>query len=132
MNNYKYTIVWLCSLVLPCFCLWPDTAQAHLMTTGFGPFYDGVMHLTMSPDDLLGVLALALLAGLAGTSYGRRVLFCLTAAWLVSGLIGLQLDQEVSLPLVNTLSFLIVGLLVALDRKLPLWLVTCLSILLGM
>jgi urease accessory protein len=132
MNNHKDTIVCLCSLILPCFCLWPDTAQAHLMTTGFGPFYDGVMHLTLSPDDLLGVLALALLAGLAGASYGRTVLFCLTATWLVGGLIGLQLDQEVSLPLVNTFSFLMVGLLVVLDLKLPLWLVTCLSIILGL
>ena len=32
------------------------------MSTGFGPFYDGVIHLTLSPDDLLGVLALSLLA----------------------------------------------------------------------
>lgn len=132
MSRYKLTIACQCFLVLLCVFLWPDNAYAHLMSTGFGPFYDGLIHLTMSPDDLLGVLALALLAGLAGASYGRRVLFCLTSAWLLGGLIGLQLDQEVLLPLVNTLSLFIVGLLVALDRKLPLWLITCLSIILGL
>jgi hydrogenase/urease accessory protein HupE len=132
MSRNKLTTACLCSIVLPSIFLWPDKAYAHLMSTGFGPFYDGIIHLTMSPDDLLGVLALALLAGLAGASYGRTVLFCLTSAWLMGGLIGLQLDQEVLLPLVNTLSFFIVGLLVALDRKLSLWLVTCLSIVLGL
>jgi len=112
--------------------LWPKTAYAHLMSTGFGPFYDGVIHLIMSPDDLLGVFALSLLAGLAGALHGRSVLFSLTAAWLIGGLIGLQLYQEISLPLLNTLSFLMVGILVALDRKLPLWLVNCLSIIIGL
>ncbi len=78
----------------------------------------------MSPDDLLGVLALALLAGLVGAAYGRNVLFSLTTAWPVGEIIGLKSDQEISLPLANTLSFLMVGALVALDRKLPLLLFT--------
>ena len=33
--------------------LWPSISQAHLVNTGLGPFYDGISHLTMSPDDLL-------------------------------------------------------------------------------
>ena len=28
-------------------------AQAHLMNSGFGPFYDGLAHPLISPDDLL-------------------------------------------------------------------------------
>ena len=133
MNGREFATVCQCSFVLTCLLsLWPKTAHAHLMSTGFGPFYDGVMHLTMSPGDLLGVLALSLLAGLAGASQGRAVLFSLTVAWLIGGLIGLQLYQEISLPLLNTLSFLLVGILVALDRKLPLWLANCLSIILGL
>ena len=132
MNRHKLAKFCRYSLALSCLSLLPDTAHAHLMSTGFGPFYDGIMHLTMSPDDLLGVLALALLAGLLGASHGRAVLFSLTASWLFGGLIGLQLNQEISLPVVNTLSFLIVGVLVALDRKLPLALVTALSIVLGL
>ena len=40
-------------------------AHAHLMNTGFGPFYDGLTHLFLTPEDLLPVVALALLAGCA-------------------------------------------------------------------
>src|SRR5664279_2478816 len=50
-------------------------AEAHLNSTGLGPFYDGLIHFLMSPEDLVPVLALALLAGLRGASYGRRALF---------------------------------------------------------
>ena len=41
----------------------PPTASAHLVTSGIGPFYDGVVHFLVSPEDLAVVLALA--AGLA-------------------------------------------------------------------
>ncbi|MBC8431604.1 MAG: HupE/UreJ family protein [Desulfobacterales bacterium] len=54
------------------------------------------------------------------------------AAWLVGGLLGLQIGREVSLPVVNTLSFLVVGILVSADRKLPLWLVAGMALVLGM
>ena len=33
------------------------SAQAHLMNTGFGPFYDGLTHLFVTPEDLLPVIA---------------------------------------------------------------------------
>ena len=29
---------------------WPAAADAHLVTTGLGPFYDGVTHLFLSPN----------------------------------------------------------------------------------
>ena len=37
----------------------PGQAQAHLMNTGLGPFYDGVAHLFVTPEDLLPLLAAA-------------------------------------------------------------------------
>ncbi len=46
--------------------LFPLTAEAHLNSTGMGPVYDGLMHFFMSPEDLVPVLALALLSGLRG------------------------------------------------------------------
>jgi hypothetical protein len=85
--------------------LWPSISQAHLVNTGLGPFYDGISHLAMSPDDLLTALALALLAGLSGARAGRNVLFLLPPVWLRGGLFGLRLAQEVSLPLFSVLSF---------------------------
>jgi urease accessory protein len=39
------------------------SVHAHLINTGFGPFYDGLTHLFVTPQDLLRVFALALLAG---------------------------------------------------------------------
>ncbi len=39
---------------------------AHLVTSGVGPFFDGVAHFFVSLDDLLVVVALALLGGLLG------------------------------------------------------------------
>lgn len=112
--------------------LWPAPASAHLVSTGFGPFYDGITHLALSPDDLLGVLAIALLAGLLGAQHGRVALFALPLTWLIGGLIGLQFNQEISLPALSTLSFLIVGVLVALDKKLPLAFIYGLASILGL
>jgi hydrogenase/urease accessory protein HupE len=109
----------------------PATADAHLVTSGLGPLYDGISHLVLSPDDLLGVLAIALLAGLGGARFGRVALFVLPLAWYGGGLIGLQMSTEVSLPVLNTLSFLVVGVLVALDRRLPERLVVGLTVALG-
>jgi hydrogenase/urease accessory protein HupE len=54
---------------------WPVPAEAHLVTTGLGPVYDGISHVLLSPDDLLPVLVLGLLAGLNGPVAGRRALF---------------------------------------------------------
>ena len=107
--------------------LWPSISQAHLVNTGLGPFYDGISHLAMSPDNLLTALALALLAGLSGARAGRNVLFLLPPVWLLGGLFGLRMAQEVSLPLFSVLSFLLTGALVALDRKLPLLLISILT-----
>ena len=61
-------------------------SHAHLVNTGLGPFYDGVSHFALTPEDLLPALALALLAGQRGARAGRLALFVLPAAWLLGGL----------------------------------------------
>jgi len=111
--------------------LWPSISQAHLVNSGLGPFYDGISHLALSPDDLLSALALALLAGLSGAQAGRNVLFLLPPVWLLGGLFGLRMEQEVSLALFSILSFLVTGALVALDRRLPLLLISALTCCFG-
>jgi hydrogenase/urease accessory protein HupE len=112
--------------------VWPATTEAHLMNTGFGPFYDGMMHLAVSPDDLLGVLAIAMLSGLVSARHGRVTLLTVSIAWLVGGVMGLQVDREVALSVASTVSFLVLGALVAVDRRLPLALVACLACALGL
>jgi hydrogenase/urease accessory protein HupE len=100
--------------------------------TGLGPYYDGISHLALTPEDLLPTLALGLLAGLRGKAFGRRLLFCLPVLWLLGGVAGLFAPIPVAAPVVTAVSFLVLGGLVAADAKLPLGLVTALAALLGL
>lgn len=109
------------AFVLALLLLAPSAAQAHLVNTGMGPFYDGAIHLALSPDDWLGLLAAALLAGLCGAQAGRWTLAVLPAAWLVGAVVGLRLSGVPEVPGLSILSFVVLGLLVALDVKLPAW-----------
>jgi hydrogenase/urease accessory protein HupE len=110
----------------------PGVAHAHLVSTGFGPFYDGIMHLALTPEDLLTVIALALLGGLNGTRAGRLMLLALPLAWLAGGLLGLVVESPAALELASSFTFLLLGLLVALDRRLPLATTTGLATLFGL
>ena len=83
---YKRSILTTACLTILFF---PARADAHLVTSGLGPVYDGIGHFFLSPGDALAALALALLAGLRGTAAGRRALFILPMAWLAGGLAGL-------------------------------------------
>lgn len=100
------------------FALWPAAAEAHLVNTGLGPFYDGVSHFGLTPEDLLPALALALLAGQRGAHAGRAVLFVLSAAWLLGGLAGLAAPTVESATALTTVSFLLLGGLVAAEAPL--------------
>ncbi len=125
------------ALLLAAAFLAPTAAQAHLVNTGLGPFYDGVSHFFLSPEDLLPVLALALLAGLRGSHTGRLALFALPAAWLAGGMAGLAMPVIAQfLPsktaLLTSITFLALGALVALDARLRSRLVSGIAIALGL
>ena len=104
---------------------------AHLVSTGLGPVYDGISHLLTTPEDLLPVIALALYAGLRGAEAGRRALFLLPLAWLAGGLAGVGIRVPFRFP-VPTISFLLVGALVAADLRLPSGAVAGLAIAMGL
>jgi len=113
-----------------------NRADAHLVTTGLGPVYDGITHFALSPDDILPAVALALFAGLRGPLPGRRAMFMLPAAWLSGGLTSVYLIswQSFSAPWVAGIlaaTFLVFGLLVASDLKLPPAAVVALALALG-
>ncbi len=121
--------VGLCALAA---LMLPATSHAHLVNTGLGPFYDGVSHFALTPEDLLPALALSLLAGQRGSRAGRLTLFCLPAAWLAGGLVGLALPSSGSATALTTVSFLALGGLVAAEARLrPEW-VTALALVLGL
>ncbi len=110
----------------------PSVGYAHLVNTGFGPVYDGASHLFLTPEDLLFVLALAIFAGMRGKEFGRSALLILPAAWCVGGLIGLLQSGEVLLPFLATLSYLVIGVLIAANRSLSLPVVQALAVAMGL
>jgi hydrogenase/urease accessory protein HupE len=111
---------------------WAPAAGAHLMNTGLGPFYDGLAHPFVTPQDLLPVLALSFLAGLRGPAWGRVVLFVLPAAWLGGSLAGrLAASTEVR-PAAVAILTIALGALVAADRPMPVAAVAALAVLLGL
>jgi len=109
----------------------PAVAHAHLVNSGLGPIYDGALHLMMSPEELLGVIAMGLLAGLRGARASRLAVLALPAAWLAGALIGSTLAGFPDPPWVSALCLLGLGGLVALDCALPTWAVGLLAALFG-
>src|SRR5689334_24874262 len=89
----------------------PGRASAHLVNSGLGPFYDGVAHLFMTPEDLLVVVALALLAGLGGKLSSRDVLFLMPAMWLAGALAGRLTTPLAGVPVVSAVLLIALGAL---------------------
>jgi len=110
----------------------PGRADAHLVNTGFGPFYDGISHLFVTAPDLLVVAALALLAGLRGNATARGTLLAVIVAWALGGLAGLMMAPAVLWTAITTGSFLLLGALLAADRELPAGVVIGLGALVGL
>jgi hypothetical protein len=117
------------TLTLVCL-LCPLNAHAHLIATGLGPVYDGIMHFALTPEDLMPAAALALFAGLRGKPYARRVIFALPLAWLVAGFIG---TLTVAPPPASLawLPLLVIGGLVAADLPLGLGATSVIALMLG-
>ena len=130
-TNHKSRIPLYAAVFFAC-VMSPLAAHAHLNSTGMGPIYDGLMHFLMSPEDLVPVLALALLCGLRGATYGRRALFVLPGAWLLGGLAGLAASASNGNAIVSAAWFLAMGGLLALDAKLSLRVITAIAALLGL
>lgn len=113
------------------FVMYALPAEAHLNSTGMGPFYDGLAHFLMSPEDIIPVFALALLAGLRGANYGRRTLFILPTAWFLGGLLGLTIASSNVNGVLSAAWFLFLGGLLAADAKVSLRVATALAAFLG-
>ena len=105
---------------------------AHLMNSGLGPYYDGLLHLFVTPEDLLPVIALALLAGLRGPAHGRIALFALPLAWLAGTAVGRGLGPLAVFPVAAATLTIVLGALVAADRALSPGVVGSLAIALGL
>ena len=101
------------------------------MDSGFGPFYDGLAHPFVAPEDLLPVIAMALLAGLGGPRCGRWVLFALPLAWLAGMTASWAPGARAWPGWSSCVLTIVLGGLVAADRRLPLTVVVGFAVLLG-
>jgi hydrogenase/urease accessory protein HupE len=108
------------------------SAHAHLMNSGFGPFYDGLAHPLISPDDLLPAIAVTLLAGLGGARSGRFVLATLPAAWLAGMVAGWAMGLPAAPAWLTAVVTALLGVLVASDLRPPLALVIAVAAALGL
>jgi len=97
----------------------PRYAQAHLIQTGFGGFYDGMAHLLMTPTDLLLVAGCGLLAGSQEKVISRKAILLFPIAWSSGILFGHLWPVAGELSVLTTISFGVVGGLVALNFSLP-------------
>ena len=125
----RHPVRWLIGTAL---LVTSPAAHAHMINTGLGPFYDGLAHLFVTPEDMLPVIALALLAGLRGANFGRTLLFVLPVAWLVGSLAGRFSPVPLSLPTLTAVLTVVLGGMVAADRPLSLTLVAGCGLLLGL
>jgi hypothetical protein len=112
------------------FALAPQLAHAHLVSTGLGPVYDGMVHFALTPEFVLPALAIAILSGLRGKRHARGALVALPVAWLVAGIAGDAIG--VAMPdALAWLPLLLVGGFVALDLPLRPAATTAIAIVLG-
>ena len=108
------------------------SAEAHLVQTGFGKFYDGIAHLLITPSDLMVTVGFALLAGMQGKPTVRRVMIALPALWLAGGFAGMAIEPPPGVNWVTGLTVLTIGMLIALDPRIPVSLTTVLAALSGL
>ena len=97
----------------------PGASEAHLVNSGLGPFYNGTLHLLLSPGDLLAVLAVGLLAGQSGKASARWAVLMLPLTWGVTALDGVAPDAAASLDWIAVALLILLGILVAASVRLP-------------
>ena len=92
-------------------------SYAHLVDSGLGPFYDGALHLMLTPMDLVGVATLSLFAGAQGAEAGRLLVLVTPFAWFFAGVVALLSQINGSFAVVNAATLVLLGGWVALDLK---------------
>lgn len=121
----------LWALCVSALLLGSSAAEAHLVTTGLGPAYDGIMHFLTSPEELVPVIALALLAGQSGPAAARQAVFVLPSAWFAGGIAGFAAAAAPAIDL-TWLIFMLLGGLVAAHLRPPMTAMLALAALVGL
>jgi hydrogenase/urease accessory protein HupE len=118
-------------LALTSLCCVPGTASAHLVSVRFGDFYTGLIHPLTAFENALPWLALAMFAGLHGPVRARWMLIAFPAAVAAGAAFATAMPYLANIQTLNTLSFVLLGALVALGRRTSLSLLTAIAITTG-
>jgi urease accessory protein len=97
----------------------PTVAHAHLVNSGLGPFYDGALHLLLSPMNLVLLAALCLLVGAQGARAARSAMVVALVAWFVAGAFAISTDIVGPFAIVDAAGLLLLGVAIALDIRMP-------------
>lgn len=97
-------------------CL-PGPASAHLVSVRFGDFYTGLIHPLTALENALPWLALAMFAGLHGASRARWMLLAFPSAVAAGAALAIATPHLAGIQVLNTLSFVLLGALVALGQR---------------
>ena len=107
-------------LTLPLLVLFvPEVAHAHLVSTRFGEFYSGLLHPLTTLVHLVPWLALAMFASMQGKAFARRSLQVFPLAVGFGTLLGIGFGGFQNVLMLNIISFVVLGGLVALSYPIP-------------
>jgi urease accessory protein len=101
-------------------CLAAGETAAHTAAAGIGDFYAGFLHPLTALEHVLPFLAIGLLAGQQGQK-AQAALPLFLLALLIAGFVGLWVAPNRAIDLLNVLSAVVLGALVATAWVLPLW-----------
>ena len=107
-------------------------AVAHSLDNRFGDFYGGVLHPLTALEHALPIVALGLLAGQQGERASRWLVLVFPLALLLGAVLAAVAPTLPSTRLLNAASFVVLGLLVAVGRRLPLMLLIALGTVFGL
>lgn len=109
----------------------PSSAHAHLVNSGLGPFYDGALHLLLSPLDIVRLSALGLFAGAQVPAASRSVVVLAPVAWLLASTAGLASDATGIFDLASAVGLFLLGAAVALNFRPPAVIATAIAAAFG-
>lgn len=97
----------------------PSAAHAHLVNSGLGPFYNGALHVILSPVDIIRLMTLCLFAGAQDPRASRSAVVAAPVAWFLASATALAFDATGTFGVANAVSLFLLGAAVALDLRLP-------------
>lgn len=93
-------------------------ARAHMVTTGIGPLFDGIVHSFTAFEDAIVMAAVAILAGMSGKPAARLAALVFPLAWAAGLLFGIRIGPVSLQPWLSIVSFLGLGIAIAARLRL--------------